>query len=417
MGGAIDGKAISGAGGVGDGKGIANTGAGGTGAGGTGAGGTGAGGTGAGGTGIVNTEERGSGGGGDAAAGIEKTGAGGGALNTGSTGAEKGGAGGAVGGAGTGGAGGGGAHAGEAGGATVGGGGAIGGGGGGGAQAGGGGSGEVSCTGGGGGGGGGAALTVGKKSGGGGGGGAGVSPDWAGSNGEGPKGSAGRSSSDMFVKCSFFLRSQGLTLDRTPRLRHATTRNDRGGRCEPWHDRSRFRAQIDAQHEHAIVEGRGRVAQHREILKVELRLTQKQRALLATNGRELAPLHRGCSLAESFDHCVEIKSVGHSPTLRAHDADASYSSHGASLGRGRGSGRGFGRSSSRSSALGKNRAANPSRGDTAASLSGSLLALATSNASVVPTKLAAIASSSRCEARCAFARASRTRRRGLVCHA
>jgi len=180
---------------------------------------------------------------------------------------------------------------------------------------------------------------------------------------------------------------------------------------------SRFRTQIDAENEHAIVDGCGRVAHHGEILKVELRLTQKERAFLATNGWKLTPLHRCCSLAESFDHCIEIKSVSHDHTLRARDTYASYSSHGASFGRGRGSGRGFGRSSSCSSALGKNKAAKPSRDGAAASLSGASLAFAASNVRVVPTKLAAIASSSRCDALCALAWARRTRRRGLVCHA
>src|SRR5690606_36448658 len=62
--------------------------------------------------------------------------------------------------------------------------------------------------------------------------------------------------------------------------------------------------EVDAQHQHAVVEARLRVADDGEVLEVELRLLQEGGSLLASDGRQPPVAHGRRTVAEPLEHGV-----------------------------------------------------------------------------------------------------------------
>ena len=76
----------------------------------------------------------------------------------------------------------------------------------------------------------------------------------------------------------------------------------------------RIGAQVDAQHQDAVFEIRGRIPNHGEILEVHLGLCDEHLALVPRHGWKRASLDGGCALLEARDHLCGIEG-GHTPKL------------------------------------------------------------------------------------------------------
>jgi len=67
------------------------------------------------------------------------------------------------------------------------------------------------------------------------------------------------------------------------------------------------RPQVDAQRQDALVDAGLGVAEHGEVLDVELRLFDEVTAHLALDGRHRTLLHRRCALLEPLHHLIGIE--------------------------------------------------------------------------------------------------------------
>ena len=73
------------------------------------------------------------------------------------------------------------------------------------------------------------------------------------------------------------------------------------------------RTQVDAQHEKTILQRAHGVANDRIVLEVDLGVFDEPGTFFAGDRRQRSAFHRGCAIAETGEHRIDIKTLCHAP--------------------------------------------------------------------------------------------------------